>query len=318
MKKYFILISILLTFINSAFASEYPNKPINLIVAYSAGGGNDTLARIMQKYIYPYLGQKLVVVNYPGAGGQIGFTKLAKAKNDGYTIGLLSSPSVMILPNLRKGVRYKMDDFQAIANIQKDPIILAVNTKSKYKNYNDLKNAIEIQNGSFNISGDGPNSNVSLQSIAFTDATKLKINFVSYSGSGPSTTALLSNEVDAAFLTASSATQFIEAGQITPIAIFSNERHKILKNIPTIKEVSGINVSPIGTATRGIAAPKGISNEKVKVLEDTFAKLLQDKHFIESATNLGVTTSFENSAEFTKTLNEASKDTKKYLQLIKK
>lgn len=301
-----------------AFGASYPSKPVNLIVAYSTGGGNDTLARVVQKYIEPYLGQKIVVVNYPGAGGQIGFTKLAKAKKDGYTIGLLSSPSVMMIPNLRKGVRYKMEDFQAIANIQEDPILLCVKANSQFKSYDDLKNAIEKDNGAFNIAGDGPNSNVHLQAKAFEEATKLKLNFVSYSGSGPSATALLSNEVGAAFLTASSASQFIEADQITPLAIISKKRHKILKDIPTIKEASNIEISAIGTAIRGIAAPKGIQEEKVKILENAFAKLLEDKKFLEAAANLGVVISFQDSKTFTQTLNKDAEDTKKYLKLIKK
>lgn len=77
-----------------AMADDYPDKPVTMIVAYSPGGGNDTVARLMTKYIEPYLGARMVVENSAGAGGQIGFTRLAKADNDGYTVGLLSSPSI--------------------------------------------------------------------------------------------------------------------------------------------------------------------------------------------------------------------------------
>ena len=93
-------------------AQNFPDKPVVMSVAYSPGGGNDTVARLMARHIEPYLGERMIVENNPGAGGQVGFTRLAKAKPDGYTIGLLSSPSVFMIELLRDGVEYSLDDFQ--------------------------------------------------------------------------------------------------------------------------------------------------------------------------------------------------------------
>ena len=85
-----------------AMAESYPEKPVTMIVAYSPGGGNDTVARLMAKHIEPYLGARMVVENSPGAGGQIGFTRIANAENDGYTLGILSAPSIFMIEKLRE------------------------------------------------------------------------------------------------------------------------------------------------------------------------------------------------------------------------
>ena len=84
----------------TALADSFPEKPITMIVAYSPGGGNDTVSRLMARHIEPYIGTRMVVENHPGAGGQVGFTRLARADADGYTIGLLSSPSLFMIEML--------------------------------------------------------------------------------------------------------------------------------------------------------------------------------------------------------------------------
>ena len=102
-------------------AAEYPEKPITMIVAYSPGGGTDTAARTIAKYVEKHLGQRLVVENKAGAGGQIGFSALATAKPDGYEIGFVNVPSIHLVKKLREGVPYEISDFDPIANIQRAP-----------------------------------------------------------------------------------------------------------------------------------------------------------------------------------------------------
>lgn len=102
----------------SAYAADiYPSKPLLTIVPFSAGGGNDILLRIMGKYAEKHLGQTLTIDNKPGAGGQIGWTLLSKAKPDGYTIGAASLPSMIMIKELRKNVPFSMDDFTFIAEL---------------------------------------------------------------------------------------------------------------------------------------------------------------------------------------------------------
>ena len=95
----------------SAQAADFPKKPVAMIVAYSPGGGTDTAARVLAKYIKPHLGQRLIIQNKPGAGGQIGFTALSSANNDGYKIGFINVPSIFLVKMLRDGVPYEMSDY---------------------------------------------------------------------------------------------------------------------------------------------------------------------------------------------------------------
>lgn len=299
-----------------AFADDYPSKPVTMIVAYSPGGGNDTVSRLMAQHIEPYLGTRMVVENHAGAGGQVGFTRLAREDADGYTIGLLSSPSLFMIEMLRNGVAYSLEDFQPIVNIQSDPILLAVNANSDYADLATLIDEIEANPGYVNMGGDGPQSNVHLQAAAFESVLDLDVNFISYSGSGPTATALLGNEVEAALLTTSSALQFIEAGRIRPLAVFDSAQHPALPDVPTMAEASGEEVPSVGTAVRGVAGPAGIAPERVAHLESAFEQLLQDEAFLEAASNMGIVTNFQNSSDFTEMLEASREATAEYIDFM--
>lgn len=301
----------------SAQAEDYPSKPITLSVAYSPGGGNDTVARLMAKHIEPYIGTRVVVENQPGAGGQVGFTRLARAKNDGYTIGLLSAPSIFMIEMLRKGVGYKLEDFQAVANIQSDPIVLAVKKSSDITDFNSFLEKVKANPGAMNIGGDGPQSNVHLQAASLEKSLDLDLNFISYSGSGPATTGLLSDEVEAALLTASSALQFVDSDHIEVLGVFAEDRHPALPDVATIQEMTSTNVPSVGTAIRGIAAPAGITPERLAHLEKAFKELLQDEAFMEAAKNAGIMTTYMDSTSFSQLLNDSKKQSAEYIDLMK-
>ena len=127
-----------------------------MIVAYSPGGGTDTAARTIAKYVEKHLGQRLVVENKPGAGGQIGFSALARAATDGYEIGFINVPSIQLVKRLRDNVPYELSDFQPIANIQLDPVVVAVKTDSPYQTLSDLLADARERPGEVNIGADGP------------------------------------------------------------------------------------------------------------------------------------------------------------------
>lgn len=305
------------TFTNAIATEKFPEKPVTMSVAYSPGGGNDTVARLMARHIEKYLGARMVVENNPGAGGQVGFTRLAKAKPDGYTLGLLSAPSIFMIELLRNGVEYSLDDFQPIANIQADPIIIAVDAKSKINSLEDLITEIKNNPGRINVGGDGPQSNIHLQAAALEKSLDVKMNFISYAGSGPTATGLLGKEVQAALLTASSAIQFVDAGRIKPLAVLSPEKHPSFPNIPTATEITGINIPSIGTAIRGVAAPKNLEPAVLAKLEGAFKELLQDEEFITAANKMGVVLTFLDAETFTKELQSSRDEAKDYINLMK-
>lgn len=296
---------------------NYPRKPITMNVAYSPGGGNDVVARLIGRHIQKYIGKRMIVENNPGAGGQVGFTRLAKSKPDGYTIGLISVPSFFLIELLRDGVEFSLDNFEPIANIQSDPIVLVVNPSSEIKSFEDFIKATESGKSALNMGGDGPQSNVHLQAAALNQALNIKTNFVSYPGSGPVATSLLSNEIDVGLLTASSALTYTNMDRLRPLVVFSRKKHPAYPDVPTISEVSEADVPLVGTALRGVIAPKGIADNQKQILSEAFEKLLQDEEFQEAAEKLGIVLTFSNAEEFKQELNEARKESEQLIDLIK-
>ncbi len=297
--------------------AEYPKKPISMIVAYSPGGGTDTAARVVAKYVQPYLKQRLVIQNKPGAGGQMGFTALAKARKDGYKIGFINTPSIIMVKMLRENVPYEMSDFEPIANIQLDPVVLVVNADSPFKSVADLVAAAKADPGKINIGGDGPQSNNQLQVIVAEDKLGVDFNFVSYNGSGPAITSVLGGQVDAAVPSATSATNHIKNGRLRALAVFSNEPYKYLPGVPTIKEATNIDIPPVGAASRGVAAPRGISEEHKAFLVKVFADVMKDKGFIEQADKMGLPLKYMAPDEFSAYLEQAAEEAKKFIHLMK-
>lgn len=295
----------------------YPRKPITMNVAYSPGGGNDVVARLVARHIQKYLGKRMIVENNPGAGGQVGFTRLAKSKPDGYTLGLISVPSFFLIELLRDGVEFGLDDFEPIANIQSDPIVLVVNPRSEIESFEDFLEVVKSGSKRLNMGGDGPQSNVHLQAAAVDQALNIKTNFISYPGSGPVATGLLSNEIDVGLLTASAALTYTNMDRLRPLVVFSKNKHPAYPDVPTISEVSDTAVPLVGTAIRGVIAPKGITEVQKQILSDAFEKLLQDEEFQEAAQNAGIVLTFSDAEAFNQELIEARKESEQLIDLIK-
>lgn len=299
-----------------ANAQDFPSEPVTMIVPFSTGGGNDTVARLMGQHIEDQLGARMVVENLPGAGGQIGWTRLAGEENDGHTIGMISSPSIFLVELLRDNVDFSLDDFQAIASIQSDPILLAVSANGSLDSYDALLAALNEDPGAVNLGGDGPQSNVHLQAVALEDALGVDANFIPYAGSGPAAEALLGNEVDAALLSTSSAIPFIEAGRLRPLAVISDERHPALPDVPTLSEVSGTEVPAVGTAIRGVIAPAGVPAERVAHLEQAFEQMLADEAFAAQAKDIGIVTRYMGSEEFGALLTDLRARAEQYAEMM--
>ena len=128
----------LISFSQLAYAA-YPEHPISLVVSYGPGGGTDLVARAMAPYIEKYLGNgaRIVVLNRPGAGGGIGFSEIARAKPDGYTIGFLNTPNLLTIP-IERTSNFHWKDFDLIGNIIDDPDGFSVNENSPIKTLKDL------------------------------------------------------------------------------------------------------------------------------------------------------------------------------------
>lgn len=317
--KLFFAVLVVLTLFGMtlpAIAAPYPSKAVVAIVPFGPGGGNDILIRLIAKYISPELnGQALVVENKPGAGGQIGWTTLAKARPDGYTIGATSLPSMILVKSLRKNVPFEMDDFQYICNFQIDPIIWVVNKDSEMKTARDVMEFARKNPKKLNVAGDGPQSNVQLQHLISSKLLKMDTNFVPYSGSGPALTALLGKQVDLAVTTLSSAIPHIEGGRLVPLVVFYDKKLPGV-SIKTSKEVFGMDIPSAGTALRGVAAPKKMNAKDVATLEKAFEKVAKNPEFLAQAKSLGLTIEFIGNKDSNKLVEESTKIVEEYKSLF--
>ena len=298
-------------------AAEYPEKPITLIVAYSPGGGTDTAARTFAKYVEKHLGQRLVVENKAGAGGQIGFSALAKANADGYEIGFINVPSIQLVKQLRDNVPYEMSDFAPIANIQLDPVVVAVNADSPYQSLGELLEAAKADPGALNIGADGPQSNNQLQLIVAEDALDVDFNFIAFDGSGPAIKATMGGELAASLPSASSAGSHVDGGRLRVLGVFADERSPLFPDVPTVSEAIGTKVPSVGASLRGIAAPVDISAEHKARLEQAFADVMADPEFIAHAETAGLPLKYMDAAAFEAYLQEADAALGKYIDLMK-
>ncbi|MDR1708642.1 MAG: tripartite tricarboxylate transporter substrate binding protein [Candidatus Accumulibacter sp.] len=296
--------------------AAYPEKPVLTIVPFSPGGGNDILMRLVAKHINETLGQSLTVENKPGAGGQVGWTALANARPDGYTIGSTSLPSMILVKSLRENVPFSLDDFKYICNFQVDPVIWVVQKESRLNSAKAVVDFAKANPKKLNVAGDGPQSNIQLQHLVASKLLDIETNFVPYNGSGPALTALLGGKVDIAVSTLSAAVSHIESGRIVPLVLFYDNRMDAIKGTPVAKEAFGKDIPSVGMSLRGVAAPKGVPDEQIAVLEKAFKKVAESKEFLEQAKGLGLTIDFIGAANTTKLIQDSIKLVEEYKSLF--
>lgn len=283
MKRFSILfLACLIIFILSlsAFAGDYPDRPITLMVPWSPGGGTDVIARLFAPYIERYLGTSVVILNKPGSNAEIGFTWLYNQKPDGYTIGFTNLPHLISNAVMRE-TKYKPEEFIPLINLVTDPGVLTV--RAEDNRFPDLKTFLEYaqeHSGRVTIGNSGIGGDDYIAILAIQDKTGSKFVQVPFTGAAPTRTALLGGHIMAATMNASEAVQFVDAGKLRVLAVMSKKRYPDLTNVPTFKEL-GYNV--VSGSSRGISAPPGVPDKIIQKLVSDFKKAANDPEFIEKA-----------------------------------
>ncbi|WP_029916953.1 tripartite tricarboxylate transporter substrate binding protein [Pelobacter seleniigenes] len=265
-------------------AGSYPEKPIEFIVAYSPGGGTDVGARILTKVATKYIPQPLSVLNKPGAGGEIGFTELAKAKPDGYRIGFINQPSTILLPLSRK-TGYQGSDFKYIINVALDPGLLAVPSESPIKSIEDFIADAKAHPGYVTVANAGVGSDAHISIVDLSNKAGIDISPVPFKGAAGARTAALGGHVDAVVMKVGEAKTYVNSGQVRVLAVMSEERVKDFPDVPTFKE-KGIDLQM--AACRAVAGPKDLPDDIVNYLHDKLKQTLEDPEFIELMGKTGI------------------------------
>ena len=285
MKRYLIVFStvvFLLTgfFVGSgsmAFAEDYPSKDIRLIIGGKPGGGFDTYARAIGRYMKKYLpaGVNVIVENRPGAGHKIAITMVYNAEPDGYTIGMPMMPG-LYLPQMFEAQKYDMTKVTWLVTILKDPRVLAIAPNSKFKTLKDLQQA----------------ESVSIPIVGFSSETevilaneKLGINAKYISGhknSKEGVLAALRGDGDAVGFTFGSLRKFFLKKQLIPVAVLGSEKRiPAIPDVPTLAELGHPELNQMLGTYRVLAGPPNMPPEVTKYLRDAIWKTLTDPEFVE-------------------------------------
>ncbi|PZQ02944.1 MAG: ABC transporter substrate-binding protein [Variovorax paradoxus] len=258
--------------LGSAAAQAYPNKPIELIVPFAAGGGTDVLARALAEAARPHLGQSLIVVNRAGASGGVGWAELLNARPDGYKLAIITVEITMI-PHMGV-VKFSADDVLPIARLNADPATIAVRTEAPYKTVEEFLAAARKAPGDLRVGNAGPGSLGHLAAAALEDKAGVQLNHVPFRGANPAVLDLLGGHIDAVAVTPVEVATYVQAGKIRPLAVMADKRIAAgWEQVPTLKE-RGIDLLVGGW--RGLAAPKGTPPEALAVLREAMARTLRE------------------------------------------
>jgi tripartite-type tricarboxylate transporter receptor subunit TctC len=278
---------------------EYPNKPITLVVPFSAGGTHDVHARLLASVIPKYMNNQTMIVELkPGAGGAIGAKYVAGANPDGYTLLFGGQGPCSVLP-LVEDVGYSNEDFIPIARINNtDKMILNVPLNSPFNTLEDLVEYAKKHPDELTYSTSGTWGQTHIPTLAFLYATGIKARHIPYDGGGPQTLAVVSGEVDFSIGSLMNRLPQIEAGNLKTLAVIENERIPELPDVPTAKEL-GYNVEYI-PGYRTIMAPKRTPQDRIDYLREVIRKAVEDESFVKMLNQAGYTVEYLDGPEWQK------------------
>ena len=260
---------------NAHAQASYPNKSINFIVPYGAGGGADSRSRQIAQKMSVILSQPIIVDNKPGAGGNIGTEFISRAAPDGYTIGMGNFAPMAVNKTLFGNLRYDPEsDLTPIVLIEKGPLVLVVNPASSYKTVKDIVDAAKAKPGVLTFSSGGIGGSHQLSAELFKQSAGIEMIHVPYKSGSAGLTDLMANNVTMMFDQMYSAMPSIKADKLRAIAITSKKRSPLLPNIPSFAEVGYPKVEVLNW--QGLIAPKGTPKVIIDKLNAAANEALKD------------------------------------------
>nr|WP_235844858.1 tripartite tricarboxylate transporter substrate binding protein [Cupriavidus agavae] len=254
-----------------AFAQSYPNRRVELIVPWQAGGGADVVARALAAAAAKHLPQPLVVLNKPGATGAVGLGEVVNAKPDGYKLVLSSSELTFL--NALGLAKFTYQDLVPIARLNADPAAVVVRADAPWTTLEQFLAEARKPGANIRVGTAGQGSAWHMASAALAEKTGARFNDIPYAGGAPATLALLGGHIDAVTVSTAEVATHVEAGKLKVLAVMADRRVAGFENVPTLKE-RHIDLS-MGI-WRGISAPKGTPPEVLAVLKTAIAKSVQE------------------------------------------
>ena len=254
----------------SAVAFAYPDKPVQYIIPFAAGGESDIAARLQQQTFKTRFNQDMVVVNKPGAGGGLAWSQMNAMPGDGHTIVGVNLPHIVLQP-LEGTVDYKTEDVTPIYFFHYTPDAIVVAQDSPHKTFADLVKAAREKPGAISFAGSGTNSANHLAHERLNREFKIKTTYVPFKGTGDMVSSILGNHVSAAMSYSTLAIQ--QKGKMRMLAVATVQRVPQFPDVPTFKE---LGVDWVDGAYRGIGVPKSTPPDVRKKVSDMMDAINKD------------------------------------------
>ena len=272
----------------TAAVAQFPERPITLMVAYGAGGATDFQARIVtmmaakedKKGNPVYLnGQPVVILNRPGAGGQVGWNRFVqRGKTDGYELAAYNVPHFIAQSIVFPGkVKYNIDNLEPIANWGADPAVLIVNKDSPFNSVKDVVDYAKANPGKLTLSGAGLYVGHHIANLQFDKAAGVETKYVPAGGGVKALQFVLGGQTMAGFNNLSDA--YRSRDRLKILAVADLQRNDFLPDVPTFKE-AGLDVDDSSVNFRGVMARKGTPDDVIAVLADKVPAMFKDKKVI--------------------------------------
>lgn len=271
-----VIAAVLLLVVSApVLAQAYPNRPVRVIAAQSAGSSLDTIARIAMGRVSELVGQQFVVDNRGGAGGTIGVDLAARALPDGYTLLVGASSSMLVARFTYRTLPFDaLKDFESIANLVDAEALMVVHPSLPVKNVKDLIALAKSQPGKLNMASAGVGSSSHLAGMLFVAMTGIDTVHVPYKGGGPLASAIVAGEAQWAISPAAALMGHVRSGRMRAVAISSAARSSVLPELPTIDE-AGLSGYAFGS-WNGVFAPRGTPRPVINTLFGAIQKALED------------------------------------------
>jgi tripartite-type tricarboxylate transporter receptor subunit TctC len=295
----------------SAFAVDYPTKPVRLIVGVAAGGANDTVARMLAQPLSERLGQPVVVENRPGAGGNIGLEAVVNAPPDGYTVLFATSANALSVAFYDKANVNFARDITPVTSLVRGPLIMEVNPSFPAKTIPEFIAYAKANPGKINMASAGIGNTTHVAGELFMMLTGTKFTHVPYRGGAPAVTDLISGQVQLYFDGVSGSLDHVRSGRTRALGVTTAERADVLPDVPSIAEfVPGYEAG----GWYGIGVPKNVPAEVVDKLNREINASLADPKLKARLAEIGYATTGSSPAEFG---NMIAREVEKWAKVIK-
>lgn len=270
---------------NSSYATDYPSKPIEMVIPYAPGGATDVIGRMVADKLSAKFDNAVVAMNRPGAGTTLAANFVSRAAHDGYTI-YMTTAAHTISASLYTKLNYDpVADFTPIHLVAKIPIVLVTNPNFEANTLQEFIDSAKANKEGIPVGSPGNGSPQHLTQALFQVRTGANFIHVPYRGDAPLITDMLAGQVQSAFITLSAALPYIQNGQLKALALANPTRIEAIKDVPTMTE-AGLNDFNAATWF-GMFGPKGLDNNVLHVLHTAATEIATDPNFKERIDSMG-------------------------------